>query len=379
LQNKPRSTFGAIVYLAVAAGVFALLLSRYNAPAPDNRPPARSDTITVDVPAEIEEDVRAAQGLLRTSPDLALTRIERALRRAPDAPPELRAVLNTWAADVHLYRWHLQRARDALNRAIELAPTDTRRRQLMNVEEAIRRSQGERGLAQFYYASRKAGPAAELGGRVVVGYVFVDPRGIGRWTDLDRVFARNTLDRVERWYSDKAVARGNGAPVFVDRIFEVPLAEGDLPVTPNALLAYRTAWLLANNLGYDSVGAFVEALARQESADQAMFIVHSPQDTRSFAVTCNVSRSYCEGEVAFVFAPTGPNAWDTLATTLAHEGLHLFGADDLYNIAGADDYAPTDIMHYRSSNLQYADVGDLTAWAVGWARARPNTPFVVEE
>jgi hypothetical protein len=376
LRRKPLSTATAIFCLALASGVFMLLASIRH--GRDSEAAGDGETIEAVIPAAIEEDVREARRLLVSDPDAALRHIERALRRAAAAGPDLRAELYTWAAAVHARRWHWHRARDALSSAIELAPTDTRRRSLADVEESIRRAQGERDLAQRYRAARNTGPAAALRGRIVVAYVFVDPSGPRRWTDVDRLYARNTLARVERWYAAKAVARRVAAPEFVDRVFEVPLAAGDLPVFPNVDRARRTAWELVANLGHDSVRQWLATLAAEERADHVMLVVHSPQDARSFAAICT-RRGSCDGEAAFIYIPTGPNAWDALAFTLAHEGLHLFGANDLYNVHGAEDYAATDVMHYPSARLEYADVGDLTAWAVGLASDRPTTPFPVEE
>ena len=279
---------------------------------------------------------------------------------------------------MHARRWHWHRAREALSTAISLAPTEARRLSLFNVEESIRRAQGERDLKQRYRAFRGAGQAAALRGRVVVAYVLADPSGPSRWTDVDRVFARSTLARVERWYAAKAAARGLAPPEFVDRVFEVPLAAGDLPVFPNVNLARGTAFQLVANLGHDSVRQWLAALAAEEGAEQVMLLVHAPQDARSFASMCT-RVGYCDGEIALIYVPNGIRGWDKLAFTLAHEGLHLFGADDLYNVSGAADYAPTDLMHYLSARLEYAEVGDLTAWAVGWAPDRPKTPFPVEE
>ena len=232
-------------------------------------------------------------------------------------------------------------------------------------------------MAPSYHASRGTGPARALRGRVVVAYVLVDPAGPRRWTDVDRVFARSTLTRVERWYAAKATARSVVAPEFVDRVFDVPLAAGDLPVFPDVDRARSTALQLVANLGYDSLRQWLAALASEETADQVMLVVHSPQNARSFSSVC--TGGDCDSELALVYVPNGPASWDTLGFTLAHEGLHLFGAGDLYNVSGAADYATTDVMHYLSARLEYAEVGDLTAWAVGWARNRPITPFEVEE
>ena len=167
-------------------------------------------------------------------------------------------------------------------------------------------------------------------------------------------------------------------PEFVDRVFEVPLAAGDLPVFPDVDHARSTALQLVANMGHDSLRQWLAALAMQESADQVMLVVHSPQNARSFSSVCRGGAG-CDSELSLVYVPNGPVSWDSLGFTLAHEGLHLFGAGDLYNVSGAADYATTDVMHYLSARLDYAEIGDLTAWAVGWTRDRPITPFIVEE
>ena len=376
LRKKQPPVVTVLLCLTVAGVLFMQLVSiRHGA---DDEPEQRVERVELIVPPAIQEDVEAAWRLLRDNPDQALPHIERALDRADDAAPQLRALLHTWAAGVHARRGHMHRARGALESAIELEATDERRHFLLSIEESIQSAQGERGKARFYLASRGAGRAAALEGRVVVAYLLVDPDGPARWTDVDRIYARATLARVEQWYAAKAQARGVAAPEFVERVFEVPLAAGDLPVFPNIAVARRTAWILAGNLGHGSVEQLLSALAAQERADQAMLLVHSPQAERSFAASCTRS-SACEAEIAFIYVPNGPKSWDELAYTFAHEGLHLFGADDLYDVRGAEDYEPTDLMNYPSTRLEYADVGDLTAWAVGWARDRPKTPFIVEE
>jgi len=376
VRKKPLSTGWALFYFAIASGVFFQLVSVRH--GPDEGAPDAVAPVEIVVPPALAEEVRQAEVLLGRDPDAALKHIERALERADEAGPQLSALLHTWAAHVHALRWHWHRARDSLSSAVSLAPTDERRRALAAAEEAIRRAQGERDMAQAYRASRNTGPAAALRGRVVVAYVLVDPAGPRRWTDVDRVFARSTLARVERWYVAKAAARGVVAPEFVDRVFEVPLAGGDLPVFPDVDRARSTALQLVTNLGHDSLRQWFAALIGEEAADQVMLVVHTPQNARSFSSICTRG-GYCDSELSLVYVSNGPTSWDGLAFTLAHEGLHLFGAGDLYNVSGAADYATTDVMHYLSARLEYADVGDLSAWAVGWARNKPSTPFIVEE
>jgi hypothetical protein len=63
----------------------------------------------------------------------------------------------------------------------------------------------------------------------------------------------------------------------------------------------------------------------------------------------------------------------------AHEGLHLFGADDLYNIDKARDYAVRDIMNHLPRYLFEARIDSITAYAIGWLADQPEAPFPIED
>ncbi|HET7607052.1 MAG TPA: hypothetical protein VFL84_00125 [Gammaproteobacteria bacterium] len=135
MRNKPLSTGWAIFWFAIASGVFFQLVSIRYGPDEEARV---AEPIEVVVPSSLEEDVRAAQNLLAGDPDSALRHIERALERGNEASPELRALLQTWAANMQARRWHWHRARAALSSAVSLAPNDERRRALAATEEACR-------------------------------------------------------------------------------------------------------------------------------------------------------------------------------------------------------------------------------------------------
>ena len=56
---------------------------------------------------------------------------------------------------------------------------------------------------------------------------------------------------------------------------------------------------------------------------------------------------------------------------LAHEGMHLFGADDLYRIKNVDKRDDDDIMGEYCTGFLRAKVNDATSFAVGWRPAAP--------
>ncbi len=67
-----------------------------------------------------------------------------------------------------------------------------------------------------------------------------------------------------------------------------------------------------------------------------------------------------------------------LAYTLAHEGLHLFGADDLYEIIGVGAGDEKDVMNEWCRTIGgEARVRDTTAYSVGWLEEPPARSYSV--
>ena len=71
--------------------------------------------------------------------------------------------------------------------------------------------------------------------------------------------------------------------------------------------------------------------------------------------------------------------WQSMGYAQAHEALHLFGADDLYNIEQARYYAVRDIMNYPASILDASTIDDITAYSIGLTDQKPKTPFEIKE
>lgn len=61
--------------------------------------------------------------------------------------------------------------------------------------------------------------------------------------------------------------------------------------------------------------------------------------------------------------------------TVAHELMHLFGAEDFYHdyrISLAEKYYPKDIMLTYSQDFHKSEISDLTAYSVGWIDIAPE-------
>ena len=130
-----------------------------------------------------------------------------------------------------------------------------------------------------------------------------------------------------------------------------------------------------SKLGFDTPSQFLKKMKQEEQADNAMLFLHLNKQARSFALPCTYR--WCEEEYTFILEPIKDPRWQSLHYTIAHEGLHLFGADDLYNIENAKSYATNDIMHYASRYLEDSEIDSLTAYAIGWSDFKPHTPFPI--
>jgi hypothetical protein len=56
---------------------------------------------------------------------------------------------------------------------------------------------------------------------------------------------------------------------------------------------------------------------------------------------------------------------------VAHELLHLFGADDLYEIRNIAPDDVNDIMNAQCEGVGPTHIGSTTAFAIGWLPAPP--------
>ncbi len=91
---------------------------------------------------------------------------------------------------------------------------------------------------------------------------------------------------------------------------------------------------------------------------------------------------YTEHCVIFAYAPnTTPSQRKAgeRASTVAHELLHLFGAEDFYTSASreqlANQHYPHDIMLWQYDRIESNTLGHCTAFSVGWTYDVPNVCY----
>jgi hypothetical protein len=286
----------------------------------------------------------------------------------------------------HWSLWHYVDAEHAwvtaLDYAREKKQKDKLTRLLGEVQRVLEAVNDERAQRQTYLASPNAGPAASLQGKIAVIYLYIKDKSSAGWSLRDRTHTINTWGQVENWLSKKAQQYGSHV-TFTRRMFLVDrhpelnrLQVGD--VSQKFHNADRVVQLVAEQFGHDDILSFTEKIRQQEQANQAVLVLHLSKNARSFASRC---MGYCDkgnSEFVFLMESNRPKFWQALEYAQAHESLHLFGADDLYNIRNARTYAVRDIMNYPSSRLWGSTMEDITAYAVGLKKTAPKAPFIIK-
>ena len=277
--------------------------------------------------------------------------------------------------------WRFQEALTAFKKAFSAKSTESMSQNISEITAIVEESEVERNLRDSYQRFGEYGPAKHLTGKTVVAYIFVETSRSG-WSSLDRQQTISTLEFVQQWYRSEAKRRKVVEPVFVNRRFVVTKDPqlNRLDESLDGYLNQRTfrsqrpfATHITRRLGFDSTSRFIDYLKSTESAENVMVIFHLKKERRSFAEPCYTQ--WCNVEFTFILQPVKSLHWEYLHNTLAHEALHLVGADDLYNIESAVSYDTNDIMNTGSRYLEDSVVGDLTAYAIGWTDVRPETPF----
>jgi hypothetical protein len=238
-----------------------------------------------------------------------------------------------------------------------------------------------------YRVTRNSGSALSLRGRVAALHVML---GGGRqaWPTALTTKIQEAALLSQRFYLDQAARHG-----VTDLTFEViawPLMDApvDLPkltVDGRKRLDDQTEQAVhddAQKAIERALGTSLESVVlayREKGYASVAFYIHLPITTnaRDFAMRATAKHPKTKPEIAILFPNVDPLG--DLAVVVAHEGFHLFGADDLYRQKGFDPRDAHDVMSDYCTGFKQAIAGDATAYAVGWSATPPVRPFRWDE
>lgn len=228
-----------------------------------------------------------------------------------------------------------------------------------------------------YQVGRDSGSAQELRGRTA-GLVLKLHSSSLSWTKANELSVDRATLMAQRFYLTQAQKRGielkfDIIPWELKTAFDVPklALDGNQRLGSDVMDQIRDGSRTAIETALGARLERVIAEIRKTGYDNVAFFVFLPVKTsaRSFAVPSYRSAPKDYAEAAYLFVPT--NDFGHFAVTVAHEGMHLFGADDIYRIKNVDKRDDDDVMGEYCTGFLKAKVGDATAFAVGWLPTPP--------
>ena len=216
-----------------------------------------------------------------------------------------------------------------------------------------------------------AGSAKRLSGSIYVLSVFA---GDKHWSRTGKEKLMNELYKAAGWISREAARYGKNVSFKygtygLDKTIKMAIAPGHGTGNEDGRVAHKAL----ETVGYKNIGQFYEWFKKNEQCDNCLIVVFAQGRGRSYAVpytpeyhvdyfteSCVVYESYEDG------TPHG-------AFGIAHEVLHCFGAEDLYETfqkpkiveEEAKKRYGDDIMHRFDYDINNLKIDEFTAWCVG--------------
>lgn len=314
--------------------------------------------------------------------DAALSAIDSEIAKQKQNPTLSNALL-AWLyetkAVIHANRYHFHFAIAAMKQSFALQQSVQKTKHIDDWQAYIDNNQTERNKRTRYISGNNLGLAKTLTNKITVAYIYINDNANHEWTAQRRLLNQTLFDNVLAFYQREGERYQQGKLDIDVRYFVMRSPKG---IGKNMLRKYGTFTFLQQHFlqqsNYRDFDEFIADLQGKEQREVAI-VFHTNHQARSYAFRCKKNDGSCGFEHAMLTEDISlkKQAW-LIPQVQAHEILHLFGADDLYQIRQAKDFAVTDIMNYHSRELRYASIDPITAWAIGW-RERPQTPFNVEE
>jgi len=235
-----------------------------------------------------------------------------------------------------------------------------------------------------YEARRDDGSAPRLRGKVAILHVRLGggssawPKSLQSRVD-EAAIAQGAFYRQE--------ARARGIPLEVDMfpwsLPDAPINMPSLVIDSHQSLDLATQKLLRVRAREGIQASVAEPLEKvvadfkKRGYDSVAILTYFPQQTqaRNFAWYASSGDPAGDPEIAILFPRK--DELTHLSVTVAHEGLHLFGAYDLYRLRKVGEDDRHDIMGEYCTGLKQARVGDATAYGIGWTDDKPARPYAI--
>lgn len=229
------------------------------------------------------------------------------------------------------------------------------------------------------------GTCKNLRGDVAVVLFFMDDFE-SSWTkeEID-LFVRNEMEPAFSYLEDRAKKYGVQLDLTV-KATHSSLYYNDAVITSISQSGYATVDVLrqaAKGLNYASTERMLETFRSIYKTEEVVCFTVFDKNGTAYAI--NPKREYTGklDEHCIVFSrdlnPTGKEPVGSQSSVIAHEMLHLYGAEDFYASSSRKSLAvshyPNDLMLYTAYYLSQNTLGDATAFYIGWIDEAPSVLF----
>lgn len=232
----------------------------------------------------------------------------------------------------------------------------------------------ERNITPSHHARHKeynAGSAKRLSGSIYVLAVFA---GDGHWSRAGKEKLLNELYKAEKWIRKEAARYGKSVSFKhgtygLDNTINVHVAPGHGTGNEDCRVAHK----VLGAAGYKSIGQFYEWFRKNEQCDNCLVIVFAQGRGRSYAVPYTPEYNADYFTESCIIYEAYEDGTPQIAFGMAHEMLHCFGAEDLYETfekpqiveQEAKKRYGNDVMHRFDYELDNLKIDEFTAWCVG--------------
>ncbi len=227
------------------------------------------------------------------------------------------------------------------------------------------------------------GSAKRLCGDCLIVNIFVDD-AVSSWKSDD-------IDNALRYISDAAFFLENEAAVYGTGLrFNFTDKNSSVYIKTSKNISSAGDDLLWIELMFaDTVYRTLEGCAASyfdlDSYDNWCVLIHVSKSGRSYAIPCNSDyydhEIYSSERAVMFYSADASKPYYSVAANYAHELLHLFGAQDLYedtvtsnSVMFIKHFFPNEIMFNIHDDIGTQAVSPYTAYRVGWSDTLPE-PF----
>lgn len=226
------------------------------------------------------------------------------------------------------------------------------------------------------------GTCRALEGEVSVVLFYMDDFE-SSWTKAEMSsFTQKEINPALTFLEKEAASYGVELNLTVKESFEGVFYDDEV-ITSVKLTGLATIDVLeqaARALDYKSAEAMIQALKEQYQTDEVVCLTLFNKNGTAYAINPPRGEALKVEEHCIVFARDlyssgkDPTGWQI--SVVAHELLHLFGAEDFYASATrkalAKSIYPKDLMLSAQYNIKDNNIGEATAYYIGWRDTAPE-------